>query len=285
MLLNNKNILITGGLGFIGSNLVNRLKINNRIFVLDNLSTDVKRVRFKGVKYIIDSCYNAYDLFKNKPLDIIFHLGEYSRVENSFEDIDLIYEYNIKPFYQILKLANYHRCKIIYAASSSKYGSYENRPISPYTLSKINNVSLLKIYCEQKRINFAIVYMYNVYGKGEIESGKYATVIAKLLKAKKENKTFYIHSDGQQKRNFTHIDDTINALILVAKYGKGDNYGISNLKSYPILEIVKFLKTKYKFKKSKTKGNRLKSRLFTKKLKNLGWKAQINLKDYLISHL
>lgn len=287
MHLQKKKILITGGLGFVGSRLSRYLVQNNTITVLDNLFIGKKRNKVNGVKYIYDETKNINSIkeLKKEKFDYIFHLGEYSRVEQSFQDIEKVIEFNTKPFYEIIKFAKTKKSKFIYSGSSTRFASYTDKDsISPYAWSKISNINFLKNYSNWFGLDYAITYFYNVYGEGEIENGKYATVIAKFLKQKKRgDKCLNITGPGTQKRNFTHVNDIICGLDLVAHKGYGDNFGIGSDKSYSIIELAKLLKMKYKIVGTK-KGNRLNGNLKTSKTKKLGWKNIYNLEDYLKKH-
>lgn len=281
-LITNKRILITGGAGFVGSHLAKKLHdYGNKIYVIDNYFTGKKSNHHKGINYKKSDTINVFSIYKNISLDYIYHLGEYSRVEQSYDDIELVLKFNTAPFYEVLKLTKYHRAKLIYSGSSTKFSYKPDVVESPYSFSKKINTEILKKYANWLDIKYAITYFYNVYGDNEISDGKYATVIAKFLKLKKENSKFLpITKPGSQKRRFTHVDDIVNGLILAGKKGLGDDYGIGADKSYSIIEISKMLKMPYKLTVSK-KGNRMDGLLKTSKIKKLGWKQNIFLKDYL----
>jgi UDP-glucose 4-epimerase len=280
--MQNKNILITGGLGFIGTWLVKELYENNNIYVLDNLFTGTKENKIPSVKYYIDETINIFDLFQKIKIDIIFHLGEYSRVEQSFEDVELVYKYNTIPFFNIIKLCLKHNSKLIYCGSSTKFAEYsKNDLISPYALSKINNVNFLNNLAKFYNINFAITYFYNVYGEGEIEVGKYATVVAKFINLYKKNELpLPINSPGTQTRNFTYIKDIINGLVLVGEKGFGDGYEIGSNESFSIIDLAEMIGAKYELGSLKP-GNRIYSSMNITKMKNLGWEPKYYLKDYI----
>ena len=283
-LITKKNILITGGAGFVGSQLAKKLYQNgNSIYVLDNYFTGEKNNHIKGVVYKKGETKDIFQYYKNIPIDYIYHLGEYSRVEQSFEDIELVMKYNITPFFEVLRLTLHHHAKLIYSGSSTKFSHNRNIFESPYSFSKRVNTELLVNYAKWFKIKYAITYFYNVYGPNEISQGKYATVIAKFLSLKKKSAKFLpITKPGTQRRRFTHIDDIINGLIVVGKNGEGDNYGIGANKSYTIFEIAEMMNMKYRMKPEK-KGNRLDGNLKTYKTKKLGWKPTMKLKDYLIN--
>lgn len=281
-LIKKKKILITGGAGFVGSHLAKRLyDNNNQVYVIDNFFTGKKSNCHKGVNYKKGETKDIYQLYKNIKLDYIFHLGEYSRVEQSFEDIDLVLKYNSYPFFEVIKLTNHHQAKLIYSGSSTKFSKDLDKVESPYSFTKRMNTEFLKQYAKWYKLKYAITYFYNVYGEKEIAKGKYATVIAKFLELKKQGQKYLpITSPGSQRRRFTHIEDIINGLILVGKNGVGDDYGIGSNKSYSIIDLANLLKMKYKLIQPK-KGNRMDAKLKTKKLINLGWQEKHNLASYL----
>lgn len=282
MLIKKKYILITGGAGFVGSALVKRLKDHNNIFVLDNYFTGNKKNHYSGVKYIKAETKDIFRIFKKNKLNYIFHLGEYSRVEQSFDDFDKIINFNVKPIFEVIKLAKFHNAKLIYSGSSTKFVKKNNLYLeSPYAWSKISNTNLINAYAKWYGLNYVITYFYNVYGPGEISKGKYATVIAKFIKLSKGSSNYLpVSKPGTQKRNFTHIDDIIDGLVLVAKKGKGDGYGIGSDKSYSIIDIVKMLGKKPKYYVS-NKGNRMSAEVKSHLTKKLGWCAKKSLDDYL----
>lgn len=285
-LIKNKVILITGGAGFVGSQLAKRLFMNNNtVHVLDNYFTGTINNHFKGIHYKKGETKHIFKYFRDIKLDYIYHLGEYSRVEQSYEDIELVMNYNLYPFYEVLRLASHHKAKLIYSGSSTKFSHNLDAVESPYSFSKKTNTELLVKYAKWFNLNYAITYFYNVYGPNEISQGKYSTVIAKFLFLKKNNNKYLpITKPGTQKRRFTHIDDIVNGLILVGKKGNGDNFGIGADKSFTIIEIAKMLKMNYKMMSAK-KGNRLDATLKTSKTKKLGWKPMKNLKNYLNSYV
>ena len=226
---------------------------------------------------------NTFSLFKNlKSIDYIFHLGEYSRVEQSFYDLEKVMRYNVQSFFEIVKLTMHFNSKLIYCGSSTKYAIYgKNDHQSPYAWSKKNNTEFLINFAKYYKIKYAITYFYNVYGDREIEDGKYATVIAKFIKLKsKKTKYLEITRPGTQRRNFTHVKDIISGLVKVAENGNGDGYGIASNKSYSIIELAKILDIPYKLMPKKM-GNRLNGKVDVSKTKKLGWTSKYDLKKYI----
>jgi len=277
------NVLVTGGAGFVGSHLCEELiKDKNNVYILDNYFSGSKKNHIHGCIYMEGETIESLEIFKDIKLDLIFHFGEYSRVEQSFDDIDLVFQYNWNSIYSILKLAKEKKCKFIYSGSSTKFGdSGETRYESPYAFTKHAASELVKTYCAWFDIDYAITYFYNVYGDREISEGKYSTIIAKFIKLKKElNKELPVVSPGTQRRNFTHVKDIVSGLLLVAKKGSGDEYGIGSSQSYSILELVELFGLTPKML-PKRRGNRMSAPVITEKTRLLGWKEEHSLDEYI----
>jgi len=277
-----KRFLVTGGAGFIGSNLCEYLSKdkNNLIVSLDNYSTGTKNNHVPGVEYIEGETKNIDQYIKFNP-DYIFHLGEYSRVEQSFEDINIVWNANKEGIFSVLEFTRKTGAKLIYSGSSTKFGDGGlGRSQSPYAWTKASNTELVVNYGAWFNISYAIVYFYNVYGKREISSGKYATLIALFKERINKGDPLTVVSPGSQKRNFTHIDDIISGLVIVGEQGYGDNYGIGSSESYSILEIAEMFKGEITMLPERP-GNRMTSDLVTSKTKSLGWKASRSIKDYI----
>ncbi len=277
-----KRILVTGGAGFVGSNLCERLaqNKNNEVYSLDNYFTGSKENHVSNITYIEGSSANIDSLVKFTP-DIIYHLGEYSRVEQSFEDIEKVWEYNKNGIFAVLEFVRKTGAKIVYAGSSTKFGDGGlGRNQSPYAWSKATNTELVQNYGAWYNISYAITYFYNVYGKREISTGKYATLIALFKERMKNKEDLTIVSPGTQKRNFTHIDDIVDGLILVGENGYGDEFGIGSPESFTILEIAEMFGGTIKMLPER-RGNRMTADVMTTKTEALGWSAKRNIKDYI----
>ena len=180
------NILVIGGAGFVGSNLAESLNSDGfSVTSLDNYFTGDENNHVSGVNYIRGNTAEIAKVLEGYKFSHIFHLGEYSRVEQSFDDVDLVFEFNHKSIYEVLKFARNQDAKLIYSGSSTKFGDGgKNGSASPYAWTKKTNVELIKHYSDWFGIEYAIAYFYNVYGSGEISSGKYATLIAKFCSLK-----------------------------------------------------------------------------------------------------
>ncbi len=277
-----KKILVTGGAGFIGSHLCERLaqNLDNEVYSLDNYFTGSVENHISNVTYIKGNTKDINTLINFTP-SIVYHLGEYSRVEQSFYDIQKVIEYNKIGIFEVLEFVRKHKCKLLYAGSSTKYGDNgENANASPYAWSKSSNTQIVKNYGKWFGIDYVITYFYNVYGPREIQTGKYATLIALFKEKMKNNETLTIVSPGTQIRNFTHVDDTIDALLLVGEKGHGDEYGIGNPQGYTILEIASMYGGKIEMIPER-KGNRLIASVVADKVKDLGWEAKRDIKDYI----
>ena len=280
--MSSRKILVTGGAGFVGSHLCERLAQdpNNEVYCLDNYFTGSVDNHVANVTYIKGSSVDIEELITFSP-EMIYHLGEYSRVEQSFDDIKKVLEFNKNGTLSVLEFVRKHKCKLLYAGSSTKYGDEgANADASPYAWSKSSNTQLVKNYGEWFDVDYVITYFYNVYGPREIQTGKYATLIALFKEKMKNGEILTIVSPGTQKRNFTHIDDTVDALIIIGENGHGDEYGIGNPQGYTILEVAQMYGGKIDMLPER-KGNRMVASVVSDKTRALGWNPQVNLKDYI----
>mgnify|MGYP003984018637 FL=1 len=275
-------ILVTGGAGFIGSHLCEKLSqnIENEVYSLDNYSTGSTDNHVKNVEYIVGSTVDIDSLISFTP-EFIYHLGEYSRVEQSFEDIEEVWRSNKDGIFSVLEFTRKTGAKLIYAGSSTKFGDGGlGRSQSPYAWTKASNTELVTNYGNWFNISFAISYFYNVYGEREISTGKYATLIALFLNQNKNNKKLTVVSPGTQRRNFTHINDIISGLILIGENGYGDDFGIGCKESYTILEVAEMFGGNIVMIPER-KGNRMVADVVIEKTVKLGWSSQESLKEYI----
>lgn len=277
-----KKILVTGGAGFVGSNLCEALAKdpNHQVYSLDNYFTGKRENHVAGVTYIEGSTEHIFELISFSP-DIIFHLGEYSRVEQSFEDIDKVLLFNKIGTLKVLEFCRKRGSKLIYAGSSTKFGDGGlGKDQSPYAWSKSSNTELVKNYGLWYGIDYAIVYFYNVYGQREISTGKYATLIALFAEKMKQGAKLTVVSPGTQQRNFTHIEDIVAGLLLVGEKGQGDGYGIGSPETYTVLQIAELFGGTIEMLPER-KGNRMTAEVVTQKTEALGWKAQRHIEEYI----
>ncbi len=275
-------ILVTGGACFIGSHLCEQLsaQVGNDVYSLDNYSTGKKENHVDGVTYIKGETSDIDKLITFNP-DIIYHLGEYSRVEQSFEDIEKVWQFNKNGTFSVLEFCRQSGAKLVYSGSSTKFGDGGlDRSQSPYAWTKASNTELVQNYGHWFSIPYAIVYFYNVYGKREISTGKYATLIALFKEKYRKGEPLTVVSPGTQKRNFTHIEDIINGLILVGENGYGDEFGIGCKQAYSILEIAQMFGSEI-IMLPERKGNRMTADVVVDKTETLGWSATQSIEDYI----
>lgn len=281
-----KKILVTGGAGFVGSNLCEELVKNpeNQVFSLDNYFTGSRNNHIQGVTYIEGSTEHLFELIDFVP-DVLYHLGEYSRVEQSFDDIDKVFLFNKIGTSKVLEFCRKHKVKLVYAGSSTKFGDQGiGRNQSPYAWSKASNTELIKNYGQWYGLQYAIVYFYNVYGNREISDGKYATLIGLFCQRIKQNLPLQVVSPGTQLRNFTHISDIVSGLVLVGEKGNGDEFGIGSTQAHSVLEIAQMFGGDIQMLPAR-RGNRMTSEVKIDKTMQLGWKPKINIKDYIQNFL
>jgi UDP-glucose 4-epimerase len=275
-------ILVTGGAGFVGSNLIEALVKNpdHEVYSLDNYFTGSKDNHIEGATYIEGSTKDINELVTVEP-DLIYHLGEYSRVEQSFEDIQTVFEYNREGTFAVLEYCRNHGCKLVYAGSSTKFGDGgAGRNQSPYAFTKSTNTELVKNYGEWFGLKYAITYFYNVYGPREISEGKYATLIALFKEKFKKGEPLTIVSPGTQQRNFTNVNDIVQGLLLVGEKGEGDDFGLGASEHYTILEVAQMFGSEIRMLPERP-GNRMSAAIDTSRAKQLGWKQEHQLEDHI----
>ena len=286
-------VIVTGGAGFVGSNLINYLleKTNKNIISLDNYSTGSKKNHYKSkrVKYIRGNTYNINKIlfkYKNK-IKSLFHFGEFARIYQSFENFDRCYESNSIGSMSVFKFCLENKIKLIYSATSASLGNSGNdKNLSPYAFTKSKNLELLENLKKWFNFRFEIIYFYNVYGKGQIETGPMATVIGIFEDCYKKGKALTIVKPGTQTRRFTHIDDTVETCYYAWKKNKCKHYSISNRKSYSILEVAKMFKSSIVYLNARP-GERFASKLtkFSYNNKIIRRYGKISLKDYISSFI
>jgi UDP-glucose 4-epimerase len=275
-----KTVVVTGGAGFIGSRLCKRLADEgHRVISLDNYFTGSKDNHVAGVDYRTGHTKDI-DKYIHETPDLIYHLGEYSRVEISLTEPALVWDLNKNGTFGVLEFCRKHNVKLVYAGSSTKFGDGGlSRDQSPYAWTKATNTELVRDYGTWYGLPYAIAYFYNVYGPGE-RSGKYGTVIEIFRQRFLSGDPLTVVSPGSQKRNFTHVDDIVEGLLLIGEKGDGDNYGLGDDREYSILEIANMFGGNIEMLPGR-EGNRMNSTLETAKSKKLGWVVRHRLEDYV----
>ena len=285
-----KYLVVTGGAGFIGSNLIEILlkKTKFNILSLDDYSTGskknhLKNIRVKYLKGKTKNFDNFFSKYKNN-INCIFHFAEFSRIPQSFEKKDVCFDSNINGTYSVINFCLKNKIKIIYSATSASLGNKgDDQNLSPYSTTKANNMNLIMNLNNWFGLKYEILYFYNVFGPRQITETKMAAVIGHFEDCYKKNKSLPVDLPGTQTRNFTHVLETVNAVLYAWRKNKNRHYSISNKKSYSILEIAKFFKFKYHFNHKKKGGERFRSTVLKtvrdKKIFNLYGK--ISIKDYI----
>jgi len=287
------NIVITGGAGFVGSNLISYLleKTNFKIISLDNYSTGLKKnhIRSKRVKYIKGNTINITKIlkkYKNKIISL-FHFGEFSRIYQSFENFNECFKSNSIGSKEVFKFCLDNKIKLIYSATSATLGKNgSDKNLSPYAFTKSNNLELLENLKNWFKFKYEIIYFYNVYGDKQIDKGKMATVIGIFQKQYLDNQPLSVVKPGTQTRRFTHISDTIRVCYKAWKSNKCAYYSISHKKSYSIQAVAKMFKTNITYLPRRS-GERYASALTNMSYKNkvIKYYGKINLKDYIGSFI
>jgi len=281
-----KTILITGGAGFIASNLIKLIIEKNRnikIYSLDNYSSGTKKnhIVSKHVKYIKGSTININNnktLLKIK-FDKIFHFAEYSRIVPSFKDYDLCLKNNNSGTLEVIKFTLKNKAKLIYSASSSTIGN--NKNLSPYSWSKYSSNQLIKNFSNWFGLEYVIVYFYNVYGSNQILTGKMAAVIGVFENQYKLGKPLTLVKPGTQKRDFTHVKDIVQGTYLASIKATNDEFHIGSGKNYRLIDIVKMFRSKYVLVDERP-GERFYSLSNSNKAKRvLRYKPKYDLKSYI----
>jgi UDP-glucose 4-epimerase len=276
-----KRVLVTGGCGFVGYALtIELIKRGYEVDVIDNLSIGREAKIPDGCNFL-GGDIRVMGNIENKAYDYIFHLAALSRIQPSFRNPTLTFSVNVDGTKQVVEYAHRNKSKLIYAGSSSKH---HNPELSPYAMSKHMGEEWIKMYKEVYELDAEIARFYNVYGPGELVSSDMAAVIGIWRYSIRNGAPIKIHGDGQQRRDFTHIDDIVDGLIRIAEsnekhedaweLGTGKNYSLNqlaNMFGYPNIQYVDDVKGNY----------RQTIRINNDSIERLGWQPTDKLKSYI----
>ena len=286
-------LLVTGGAGFIGSNLVSELlKFNKfRILSIDNYSSGLikNHINNKKVKYLKGNTKYIENLLRsyNGKIHSIFHFGEFARIYQSFEKINECFSSNIEGSLSVFNFALKNKIRLIYSATSASLGnSGKDMNLSPYAFSKAKNLELLENLKKWFNFKYEVIYFYNVYGEKQICKGDMATVVGIFEDCFSLGKKLPVVRPGTQERRFTHVSDTVKACIFAWRENKSKHYTIASKQSYSILELANMFESKIRYL-PKRKGERFASALTKMNLNNkiIRLTAKIKLRDYIKNFL
>ena len=272
--------LITGGAGFVGTNLIKALlKKNYSIVSIDNYKTGTQLNHQPGVRYINFDIRNITDYSAWGEFDVVYHLAAIARIQPSFINPIDYFTTNANGTLQIAQYCAENNIPLVYAGSSSHHsGKFKN----PYTFSKDVGEEIIQLYQQHFGLQASITRFYNVYGPHHLKEGGYCTVIGKWEKAIEEHQSLVIYGDGTKRRDFTHIDDIVNALSLVKENNAwGHVFELGRGKNYSIKEIADMFNQEVEYKDDKPGEAQITLCDYSLANEVLGWEPTINIEDYI----
>jgi UDP-glucose 4-epimerase len=281
--------LVTGGAGFVGTHLIRGLLAAEpaaRVVSLDNYFTGHKEnhVDDSRVTYLTGDTTDVKEIWTAESLPrpaVVYHMGEYARIVQSFDEFDRTWEYNTRGTKEVLTFTAGHGARLVYAGSSSKFGNDgQDENLNPYAWTKAKNAELIKNYADWYGLDYVITYFYNVYGPGQISTGRYATVIGIFEDQFRRGVPLTVVSPGTQTRDFTHIDDIVSGLLLAAEKGSGDGYLLGAGREWPLIEVARMFGTEIEMVPAR-RGERTRGQADTTKARGLGWAPKHSLDSYI----
>ena len=277
-------ILVTGGAGFVGTNLIKKLLQNNhQVVSIDNYSTGLESNHQTGCKY------NSYDIrmisdysFLGK-FDVIYHLAAIARIQPSFQNPEEYFTTNANATLKLAKYCSQHNIPLVYAGSSSHHsGKFKN----PYTFSKDIGEEIIQLFQLHYKLKASIARFYNVYGPYHLKEGGYCTLIGSWEKRIEENQPLIVYGDGTKRRDFTHVEDIVDALVLILeKQAWGHTFELGRGKNYSVLDIANMFGKQVIYKENKIGEAEITLCTDTTAKQMLNWEPKLNIEDYIKNFL
>jgi len=278
-------ILVTGGAGFVGHNLIKKIRATQpeiEIVCLDNYFTGTKDNHIEGVTYIEGSTWEAPQLLEGYKFDVVYHFGEYSRIVQSFKDITLAQQSILQGTPIILDLCRQWGAKLIYSASSSKFGNDgRDENLAPYSWMKAKMVELIKNYHNWYGLQYEICYFFNVYGPGQIMRGDYATVVGIFERQWKAGESLTVVHPGTQTRDFTHVDDIVDGVLRASEQQANHEWHLRSGKSWTIIEVAELFTKDWQFIPERPGERQHSAKIPNDTQERLGWQAKKSLRNWV----
>jgi len=272
-------VLVTGGAGFVGTNLTKRLlEEGHEVVSIDNYSTGLKINHQEGAEYLNYDIRNITNYDWIKP-EFVFHMAAIARIQPSFEKPQEYFEVNALGTMKLVDWCTKAQVPVVYAGSSSKHsGKFKN----PYTFSKDIGEDIIKLYQKHYGLQASIARFYNVYGPHQLTEGGYTTLIGKWLNSWKNREQFVIYGDGEQRRDFTHVDDIVDALLLVMqKQAYGFEFELGRGKNYSVNEVLQMFYQTADYLPARPGEALTTLNTDSTAREILGWNPSRNLENYL----
>jgi len=289
---NSKTVLVTGGLGFVGSNLVDKLvNQGHSVTVVDNLSSESASIEYKNSKaeYLISDIMDMFLYLDGRQFDVIFHLAANGRIQPSFDNPAQWFWNNSMGTINVLDFARKTNCgSFVYATTSSK--NHGSHLITPYTFSKVVGEDACRMYADLYEMNIGQATFYNVYGPREPRIGEFATVTEKFFRQYESGEPITVVGDGKQSRDFTHVDDICDGLIRISEGNwRGHNFDLGRGEPISILDLAQMICEGEEDNIQHVplrKNEGLHTLSDWKKTESLlGWRAKRNIEDYIKNRL
>ena len=277
-------VLVTGGAGFVGTNLIKQLlKEGHQVISVDNYHTGLKSNHQPGAQYVEFDIRNIDDYSSWGEFDIVYHLAAIARIQPSFKEPYDYFTTNANATFKIAKYCSEKNIPLVFAGSSSHWsGKFKN----PYTFSKDVSEEIIQLFQKHYGLKASIARFYNVYGPHHLKEGGYCTVIGKWEKCIEEQKPLTIYGNGNKRRDFTHIDDIVSALILInEKQAWGYMFELGRGKNYSIKEIASMFQTDIVYEDDKPGEADITLCTDTVAKEVLGWEAKLDISDYINNYL